>query len=160
MHVHHNLCGSDHFPRHPNRQHKKILHTPVSSNQEKRQPLRKILNENTTSWTAGFTPLEQIQTWSWFDRWCVFTKQSSVHSTTVPFELASFKKDTTGPETYKQFYLKQVSEYPTFQKIFTDVSKLEDGVAAAAVGRTTRKPTPAALQTTPPYSLQNFLPFF
>ena len=39
---------------------------------------------------------------------------------TVLFDLRSFKKDTTDPETYKQFYLKLVSEYPKFLKVFTD----------------------------------------
>ena len=52
---------------------------------------------------------------------------------TVHIDLALFKKDTTDPETSEQFYLKLVSEYPTFHKIFTDGSKSEDGVAAAAL---------------------------
>ena len=42
---------------------------------------------------------------------------------TVRFDLTKFKKDTTDPETYKQLYLKLVSEFPSSDK----------GVAAAAV---------------------------
>ena len=41
----------------------------------------------------------------------------------VWFDLASFKKDTTNPEIYKQLYLQLISEYPFSEKIFTDSSK-------------------------------------
>ena len=51
----------------------------------------------------------------------------------VRFDLTSFKKDTTNPEIYKQLYLQLISEYPLSEKKFTDGSKTEDGVAAAAV---------------------------
>ena len=51
----------------------------------------------------------------------------------VRFDLTSFKKDTTNPEIYKQLYLQLISEYPLSEKNFTDGSKTEDGVAAAAV---------------------------
>ena len=51
----------------------------------------------------------------------------------VRFNLTSFKKDTTNPEIYKQLYLQLISEYPLSEKNFTDGSKTEDGVAAAAV---------------------------
>ena len=34
----------------------------------------------------------------------------------VRFDLASFKKDTTNPETYKQLYLQLISEYPLSEK--------------------------------------------
>ena len=51
----------------------------------------------------------------------------------VRFDLTSFKKDTTNLEIYKQFYLQLISEYPLSEKIFTDGSKTEDGVAAVAV---------------------------
>ena len=51
----------------------------------------------------------------------------------VRFDLTSFKKDTTNPEIYKRLYLQLVSEYPLSEKKFTDSSKTEDGVAAAAV---------------------------
>ena len=51
----------------------------------------------------------------------------------VRFDLASFKKDTTNPEIYKQLYLQLISEYPLSEKIFTDSSKTEEGVAAVAV---------------------------
>jgi len=32
---------------------------------------------------------------------------------TVRFDLTKFKQDTTNPETYKQFYLQLISEYPS-----------------------------------------------
>ena len=51
----------------------------------------------------------------------------------VRFDLTSFKKDTTNPEIYRQLYLQLISEYPLSEQIFTDGSKTEDGVAAAAV---------------------------
>ena len=46
------------------------------------------------------------------------------------------KKATTDPVTNKQFYLKLVSIYPTFQTIFTDAgseSAAGHGVVTAAV---------------------------
>ena len=47
------------------------------------------------------------------------------------------KKDTTNQEIYKQFYLQLISEYPLsdffLSFLFTDGSKTEEGVAAAAV---------------------------
>ena len=52
---------------------------------------------------------------------------------TVCFDLASFKKDTTNPEIYKQLYLQLISEYPLSEFFFTDGSKTEEGVAPAAV---------------------------
>ena len=51
----------------------------------------------------------------------------------VHFDLTSFKKDTTNPEIYKQLYLQLISEYPLSEFFFTNGSKTEDGVAAAAV---------------------------
>ena len=51
----------------------------------------------------------------------------------VHFDLTSFKKDTTNPEIYKQLYLQLISEYPSSENIFTEGSKTEEGVAAAAV---------------------------
>ena len=59
----------------------------------------------------------------------------------VQFDLASFKKDTTNPEIYKQLYLQLISEYPLSEKIFTDSSKTEEGVAAAAVSTKRMKKT-------------------
>ena len=53
----------------------------------------------------------------------------------------SFKKDTTNPEIYKQLYLQLISEYPLSEKIFTDGSKTEEGVAAAAVSTKRMKKT-------------------
>ena len=51
----------------------------------------------------------------------------------VRFDLTSFKKDTTNLEIYKQLYLQLIFEYPLSEKVFTDSSKTEEGVAAAAV---------------------------
>ena len=35
----------------------------------------------------------------------------------VRFDLTKFKKDTTNSETYKQFYLQLISEYPSSEKV-------------------------------------------
>ena len=35
---------------------------------------------------------------------------------TVRFDSTKFKKDTTNPETYKQFYLQLISEYPSSER--------------------------------------------
>ena len=52
----------------------------------------------------------------------------------VRFDLASFKKDTTNPELYKELYLQLISEYPLSEEyFFTNGSITEEGVAAAAV---------------------------
>ena len=51
----------------------------------------------------------------------------------IRLDLTSFKNDTANPEIYKQFYLQLISEYPSSKNNFTDGSKTEDGVAAAAV---------------------------
>ena len=59
----------------------------------------------------------------------------------VRFDLASFKKDTTKPEIYNQLYLQLISEYPLSEQIFTDGSKTEEGVAAAAVSTKRMKKT-------------------
>ena len=54
-------------------------------------------------------------------------------TSTVHFDLTTFKKEAIDSETYKQFYLKLVSEYPTFHWVFYDFSEREDLVAAAAL---------------------------
>ena len=51
----------------------------------------------------------------------------------VRFDLTSFKKDTTNPKIYKQLHLQLISEYPLSEIVFTDGSKTEEGVAAAAI---------------------------
>ena len=59
---------------------------------------------------------------------------------TVRFDLTKLKKDTANPETYKQFCLHLITEYPLSETIFNDVSKTE-GVAAATVStKRSRKP--------------------
>jgi ribonuclease HI len=60
---------------------------------------------------------------------------------TVRFDLNQFKKETTNPITYQQSYLELISDYPSYHKLFTDGSKTNDGVAAAAVSsRNYKKP--------------------
>ena len=54
-------------------------------------------------------------------------------ATAVHFDLAKLKKDTNNLETYKQFYLQLISEYPSSELFFIDGSKTEAGVTAAAV---------------------------
>ena len=78
----------------------------------------------------------------------------------VRFDLASFKKDTTNPEIYKQLYLQLISEYLLSEKIFTDVSKTEEGGAAAAVStkrmkKQTKKLLHVGFQTTVQYIQQS-----
>ena len=59
----------------------------------------------------------------------------------VHLDLAKFQKETANPETCKQFYLQLISEYPSSEKKFTDGSKTEAGVTAAAVStKYPRKP--------------------
>ena len=78
-------------------------------------------------------------------------------------DLSKFKKETTIPETYKQFYLQLISEYPSSDLFFlTDCSKTEAGVAAAAVSTkcprkllTCRLPDDSSI-----YTLQNYELFF
>ena len=62
---------------------------------------------------------------------------------TVCFDLASFKKDTTNPEIYKQLDLQLISEYPLSErkKKFTDGSKTKEGVAVAAISTKQSKKT-------------------
>ena len=50
----------------------------------------------------------------------------------VRFDLTKFKKAETNPEQYKQLFLELSSSYPNHSKIFTDGSKCNEKVAAAA----------------------------
>ena len=52
---------------------------------------------------------------------------------TVRFDQTQFKKETTNPVAYQKSYLELISDYPSYHTIFTDASKTDDGVAAAAV---------------------------
>ena len=78
-------------------------------------------------------------------RWTIIAPWK-LQAPTVRFDLTKLKKDTTNPETYKQFYLQLISEYPSSgekkrKKKSTDGSKTEAGVAAAAVStKRSRKP--------------------
>lgn len=51
----------------------------------------------------------------------------------IHLDLAKLKKDATNSETYKQFYLELISEYPSSEFFCTDGSETEAGVAVAAV---------------------------
>ncbi|XP_076439394.1 uncharacterized protein LOC143278477 [Babylonia areolata] len=50
----------------------------------------------------------------------------------VRFDLASYRKDTTSSLAYRTYFSELCHKFPTFQGIFTDGSKSEDGVAASA----------------------------
>ena len=50
----------------------------------------------------------------------------------VRFDLTKLKKAETNPEQYKQLFLELSSSYPNHSKIFTDGSKCNEKVAAAA----------------------------
>ena len=51
----------------------------------------------------------------------------------IRLSLTKFKKDCTSPEIYKQAFLKITSQHQNYVQIFTDGSKVEEKVAAAAV---------------------------
>jgi kelch-like protein 2/3 len=51
----------------------------------------------------------------------------------VRFDLASYRKQTTSSLVYKGLYNELCTKYPLHAKVFTDGSKSENGVAAAAV---------------------------
>ena len=77
---------------------------------------------------------------------------------TVRFDLTNFKKDTTDPETYKQFYLKLVSEFPSSEKILTDSSKTDEGVMLPRQypPNVSENHTHVIFRTTVQYILQSF----
>ena len=51
----------------------------------------------------------------------------------ICLSLTKYKKDTTNPEVYKPAFLKETSRHQTYVHIFTDGSKVDEKVAAAAV---------------------------
>ena len=51
----------------------------------------------------------------------------------ICLSLANYKKDTTNLEVYKQAFLEITSRHPNYVQIFTDGSKVDEKVAAAAV---------------------------
>ena len=51
----------------------------------------------------------------------------------ICLSLTKYKKDTTNPEVYKQAFLEITSRHPNYVQIFTDGSKVDEKVAAAAV---------------------------
>ena len=70
------------------------------------------------------------------------TDQDVVDDTTVTesqsepqiyLSLTKYKKDSTNPEVYKQAFLEITSRHPKYMQIYTDGSKVDEKVAAAAV---------------------------
>ena len=57
----------------------------------------------------------------------------------VCFDLAVHKKDSTSSLAYKALFADLCQKYPNFQRIFTDGSKSEEGVACAAFNPTSDK---------------------
>ncbi len=51
----------------------------------------------------------------------------------ICLSLTKYKKDTTNPEVYKQAFLEITSRHQNYVQIFTDGSKVDEKVAAAAV---------------------------
>ena len=51
----------------------------------------------------------------------------------ICLSLTKYKKDVTNPEVYKQSFLEVTSRHPNYVQIFTDGSKVNEKVAAAAV---------------------------
>ena len=51
----------------------------------------------------------------------------------IYLSLTKYKKDTTNPEVYKQAFLEITSRHQNYVQIFTDGSKVDEKVAAAAV---------------------------
>ena len=51
----------------------------------------------------------------------------------ICLSLTTYKKDTTNPEVYKQAFLEVTSRHQNHVQIFTDGSKVDERVAAAAV---------------------------
>ena len=51
----------------------------------------------------------------------------------ICLSLTKYKKDSTNPEVYKQAFLEITSRHPKYMQIYTDGSKVDEKVAAAAV---------------------------
>ena len=51
----------------------------------------------------------------------------------ICLSLTKYKKDTTNPAVYKQAFLEITSRHQNYVQIFTDGSKVDEKVAAAAV---------------------------
>ena len=47
--------------------------------------------------------------------------------------MTKYKKDSTNPEVYKQAFLETTPRHPKYMQIYTDDSKVDEKVAAAAV---------------------------
>ena len=54
-------------------------------------------------------------------------------SPTVRFDLCQFRKEDTNPAIYQQYFCELCTDYPAYTRIFTDGSKTDHKVAAAAV---------------------------
>ena len=51
----------------------------------------------------------------------------------ICLSLTKYQKETTNPEVYKQAFLEITSRHQNYVQIFTDGSKVDEKVAAAAV---------------------------
>ena len=51
----------------------------------------------------------------------------------ICLSLTKYKKDSTNPEVYKQMFSEITSRQPKYMQIYTDGSKVDEKVAAAAV---------------------------
>ena len=51
----------------------------------------------------------------------------------ICLSLTKYNKHTANPEVYKQTFLEITSRHPNYVQIFTDGSKVDEKVAAAAV---------------------------
>ena len=60
-------------------------------------------------------------------------KQACQSKPQISLSLTKYKKDTTNPEVYKQAFLEITSRHQNYVQIFTDGSKVDEKVAAAAV---------------------------
>lgn len=60
----------------------------------------------------------------------------TLSSPEIRFDLASYQKENTNSLVYKGLFGELCSKYPAHEKIFTDGSKTENGVAASAVHQT------------------------
>ena len=61
----------------------------------------------------------------------------------VRLSLIKYKKDTTNPEVYKEASLEVTSRHQNYAQIFTDGSKIDEKVAAAAVSSVAPKIAPS-----------------
>jgi len=51
----------------------------------------------------------------------------------IRLSLTKYKNNSTNPEVYKETFLEVTSRHPKYMQIYTDGSKVDEKVAAAAV---------------------------